>query len=50
MLHLTQGGGAFAGESVLRRLERLALSLELTASIETEPVEIRVDEAELSPS
>ena len=50
VLHLTQGGGAFAGESVLRRLERLALSLELTASIETEPVEIRVNEAELSPS
>jgi exopolyphosphatase/guanosine-5'-triphosphate,3'-diphosphate pyrophosphatase len=37
VLRLTQGGGAFAGESVLRRLERLALTLELTAVIETMP-------------
>jgi exopolyphosphatase/guanosine-5'-triphosphate,3'-diphosphate pyrophosphatase len=37
VLKLTQGGGAFAGESVLRRLERLALALELRATIETTP-------------
>ena len=35
MLQITLGGGAFAGESVLRRLERLALAMELTPVIET---------------
>ena len=35
VLQITQGGGAFAGESVLRRLERLALALDLTPVIET---------------
>jgi len=37
VLQLVQGSGAFAGESVLRRLERLALALDLTAVIETIP-------------
>jgi exopolyphosphatase/guanosine-5'-triphosphate,3'-diphosphate pyrophosphatase len=37
VLQLTPGSGAFAGESVLRRLERLALAMELTAVIETMP-------------
>ena len=35
VLQITQGGGAFAGESVLRRLERLALALDLTPVIAT---------------
>jgi exopolyphosphatase/guanosine-5'-triphosphate,3'-diphosphate pyrophosphatase len=38
VLQLTPGSGAFAGESVLRRLERLALALDLTAVIETNPL------------
>jgi exopolyphosphatase/guanosine-5'-triphosphate,3'-diphosphate pyrophosphatase len=35
VLQLAAGGAAFAGESVLRRLERLALALQLNAVIET---------------
>jgi exopolyphosphatase/guanosine-5'-triphosphate,3'-diphosphate pyrophosphatase len=37
LLQLIPGSGAFAGESVLRRLERLASAMELTAVIETMP-------------
>ena len=35
VLQLTEGSGAFTGESVLRRLERLGLALGLNPSIET---------------
>lgn len=37
ILQLTEGSGAFIGESVLRRLERLGLALGLSPSIETMP-------------
>jgi exopolyphosphatase/guanosine-5'-triphosphate,3'-diphosphate pyrophosphatase len=39
VLQLSPGGGAFAGDGVLRRLERLALALGLQPAIEVDPVD-----------
>ena len=36
VLHMKQGGGVFAGESVLRRVEALAATLGLTGGVEAE--------------